>query len=98
MNLNSVYANNEICLEGIEVYGFDYDYTLATYRQDLHHVLYDLGRDALVTKYKVRTKQSLNATDRPLDRITILCLKIYFFRVGPFFRVGQVRETNKILI
>lgn len=52
VNLNSVYANNEICLDDIEVYGFDYDYTLATYKQDLHHVLYDLGRDALVTKYK----------------------------------------------
>lgn len=62
VNLNSVYANNEICLEDIEVYGFDYDYTLATYKQDLHHVLYDLGRDALVTKYKVRHQcYSVNA-------------------------------------
>ena len=53
VSLNAVYANNEVSLEDIEVYGFDYDYTLATYKPDLHHLLFNLGRDALVTKHKV---------------------------------------------
>jgi hypothetical protein len=52
-NKFGVFANNEICLSDIKVYGFDYDYTLASYKDDLHHVLYDLGKEALIEKYKV---------------------------------------------
>ncbi|XP_060583204.1 5'-nucleotidase domain-containing protein 3-like [Ruditapes philippinarum] len=51
-NKFGVFANNEICLSDIKVYGFDYDYTLASYKDDLHHVLYDLGKEALIEKYK----------------------------------------------
>lgn len=35
------------------VYGFDYDYTVACYKKSLNYLLYDLGRDNLVSKYKV---------------------------------------------
>jgi len=48
-----IFVNNEICLSDITVYGFDYDYTLANYKVELHHMLYDLGTVALVDKYKV---------------------------------------------
>ena len=49
----AVYANNELDLNEIEVYGFDYDYTLASYKQSLHFLIYQLGRDALVRDQKV---------------------------------------------
>lgn len=39
-------------LDEINVYGFDYDYTLACYKQSLHYLLYNLGRDILVEKFK----------------------------------------------
>ena len=48
-----MFINNEICLSDIKVYGFDYDYTLASYNQELQHVLYDLGKEKLIQKYKV---------------------------------------------
>lgn len=51
-NANGVFANNEISLSEINVYGFDYDYTLATYTDDLHHVLYDLGKESLIKNHK----------------------------------------------
>ncbi|XP_053404307.1 5'-nucleotidase domain-containing protein 3-like isoform X2 [Mercenaria mercenaria] len=51
-NKFGVFANNEICLSDIKVYGFDYDYTLASYTDDLHYVLYDLGKEALIKSYK----------------------------------------------
>lgn len=51
---NGVYANNELDLAEIEVYGFDYDYTLAVYKESLNYLIYELGRDELVKKYKVR--------------------------------------------
>lgn len=48
-----VFANNELNMGGIEVYGFDYDYTLAVYTGQLHYLIYDLGRDWLINKFKV---------------------------------------------
>lgn len=52
-NPSGIFVNNEICLSDISVYGFDYDYTLAQYKDELYHVLYDLGKEALIQKYKV---------------------------------------------
>lgn len=34
------------------MYGFDYDYTLACYKPCLHDLLYNLGRDRLIKKFK----------------------------------------------
>ena len=49
----AIYANNELDLQEIEVYGFDYDYTLASYTPALHYLIYNLGREVLVTDHKV---------------------------------------------
>lgn len=53
VNKSAVFACNELDLEEIQVYGFDYDYTLACYKRSLHYLLYDLARDMLIEKYKV---------------------------------------------
>jgi len=52
-NKYGIFANNEICLADISVYGFDYDYTIAQYKDELHYVLYDLGKESLIKNYKV---------------------------------------------
>lgn len=49
-----VFACNELNLKELNVYGFDYDYTLACYKQSLNYLLYNLGRDELVNKFKVQ--------------------------------------------
>lgn len=54
VNLNSVFACNELDLKEVEVYGFDYDYTLACYKPSLNYLLYNLGQNQLIEKYKVR--------------------------------------------
>ncbi|XP_011193607.1 5'-nucleotidase domain-containing protein 3 isoform X1 [Zeugodacus cucurbitae] len=52
VNRCGVFANNELDLEEVDVYGFDYDYTLACYKPCLHDLLYNLGRDRLIKKFK----------------------------------------------
>ncbi|CAD5113891.1 DgyrCDS3051 [Dimorphilus gyrociliatus] len=47
-NPKSVFANNELDLSEIKIYGFDYDYTLASYADSLKNLIYDMSRDALV--------------------------------------------------
>ena len=47
-----VFSNNEIDLKEIQVYGFDYDYTLAYYNVSLYKLLFDLARDTLVEHFK----------------------------------------------
>ena len=41
--------NNEISLKYIDVYGFDYDYTLAHYSDDLHVKIYDIAVQNLIS-------------------------------------------------
>lgn len=53
VNKTAVFACNELDLNEIQVYGFDYDYTLACYKKSLHYLLYDLARNVLIDKYKV---------------------------------------------
>ena len=49
----AVYANNELELSDIDVYGFDYDYTVACYSDTLDRVIYDMGRENLMKYNKV---------------------------------------------
>jgi hypothetical protein len=43
-----VYANHNVRLEKIHIYGFDYDYTLAHYTPALQYIIYELARNHLV--------------------------------------------------
>ncbi|XP_063974714.1 5'-nucleotidase domain-containing protein 3 [Diachasmimorpha longicaudata] len=52
VNPRGVFACNELDLKEVQVYGFDYDYTLACYKPSLDYLLYNLGRDELIKKYK----------------------------------------------
>ncbi|XP_020714973.1 5'-nucleotidase domain-containing protein 3 isoform X1 [Ceratitis capitata] len=58
VNPCGVFANNELDLEEVDVYGFDYDYTLACYKPNLHDLLYNLGRDRLIKRFKYPEKIS----------------------------------------
>lgn len=59
VNPQGVFACNELDLSEVSVYGFDYDYTLAHYKPTLEHLLYNLGRDMLLEKYKVDVNLNL---------------------------------------
>lgn len=50
---DTIFANNEMSLRDIEIYGFDYDYTLAFYSSHLHTLIFNIARDILVTKHRV---------------------------------------------
>uniref|UniRef100_A0A5F9CIL3 5'-nucleotidase domain containing 2 n=1 Tax=Oryctolagus cuniculus TaxID=9986 RepID=A0A5F9CIL3_RABIT len=52
LNPAAIYANNEISLRDVEVYGFDYDYTLAQYADALHPEIFSAARDILIEQYK----------------------------------------------
>ncbi|ORY01247.1 HAD-superfamily hydrolase [Basidiobolus meristosporus CBS 931.73] len=52
---NQVFANNDINLGKISVYGFDYDYTLANYSEMLPIMIYTKVRDMLVDHLKYPT-------------------------------------------
>lgn len=45
-----IYVNKNVKLEDIKVYGFDYDYTLAHYSQNLQTLIYDLTKEHLVSE------------------------------------------------
>ncbi|KAM3589439.1 hypothetical protein VKS41_000302 [Umbelopsis sp. WA50703] len=46
-----VFINNELDLARVETYGFDYDYTLANYTDQLSYTIYDMLRNILVDHF-----------------------------------------------
>ncbi|XP_075712785.1 5'-nucleotidase domain-containing protein 3 [Rhinoderma darwinii] len=52
LNPNAIFSNNEMNLENIEIYGFDYDYTLAFYSKDLHSLIFNTARDLLINEHR----------------------------------------------
>lgn len=47
----TVFANNYVNFENIDVIGFDLDYTLVTYTVELQRLIYDMAKDLLIHTY-----------------------------------------------
>lgn len=54
LNPDAIFSNNEMSLSDIEIYGFDYDYTLVFYSKHLHTLIFNAARDLLVNEHRVR--------------------------------------------
>nr|XP_020441182.1 5'-nucleotidase domain-containing protein 3 [Monopterus albus] len=52
VNPDTIFANNEMSLRDIEIYGFDYDYTLAFYSSHLHTLIFNIARDILIADHR----------------------------------------------
>ncbi|MGH0148762.1 UNVERIFIED_CONTAM: hypothetical protein FKN15_040380 [Acipenser sinensis] len=52
LNPDAIFANNEMSLEDTEIYGFDYDYTLAFYSNRLHTLIFNIARDILIEEHR----------------------------------------------
>ncbi|CAI5720658.1 unnamed protein product [Peronospora destructor] len=52
MQSDIVFANNHLRLSGIDVVGFDYDYTLCHYKEKLQHLIFSMARDHMVNKLR----------------------------------------------
>lgn len=53
VNVDAIFANREVRLSELDVYGFDYDYTLVNYTDGLANFIFDTTIDMLVSKWKV---------------------------------------------
>lgn len=53
LNSSTIYANNEVDLAEVDIYGFDYDYTLAMYSNALEKMIYNTARNFLIKNFKV---------------------------------------------
>lgn len=51
---DAIFSNNEMSLSDIEIYGFDYDYTLVFYSKHLHTLIFNAARDLLINEHRVR--------------------------------------------
>ncbi|GJM98754.1 hypothetical protein PR202_ga15791 [Eleusine coracana subsp. coracana] len=52
MNPQGIYVNKNVKLDDLQVYGFDYDYTLSHYSEHLQCLIYDLAKKHLVDEFK----------------------------------------------
>ena len=51
----AVFANAQLDLGDIDIYGFDYDYTLASYKTSVEDFIFDTARNILITDMKVNS-------------------------------------------
>ncbi|XP_023340841.1 5'-nucleotidase domain-containing protein 3 isoform X2 [Eurytemora carolleeae] len=47
----AAFCNDQIDLSEVEIYGFDYDYTLASYKKGVEYLIHDIAKEHLVKKY-----------------------------------------------
>ncbi|KAL4397712.1 hypothetical protein HN51_002232 [Arachis hypogaea] len=52
MNPKGIYVNKSLRLDKLQVYGFDYDYTLAHYSSALQTLIYDLAKEYMVNELR----------------------------------------------
>ncbi|KAI4335497.1 hypothetical protein L6164_014137 [Bauhinia variegata] len=52
LNPKGIYANKNLRLDRLQVYGFDYDYTLAHYSPCLQTLIYDLAKEHMVKELR----------------------------------------------
>lgn len=57
LNPDAIFSNNEMSLSDIEIYGFDYDYTLVFYSKHLHTLIFNAARDLLINEHRVRPRR-----------------------------------------
>ncbi|XP_068652981.1 uncharacterized protein [Aristolochia californica] len=86
MNPRGIYVNKNLRLDRIQVFGFDYDYTLAHYSSNLQSLIYDLAKEHLVNelKYPESCSQFKYDPSFPIrglyyDRLKGCLLKLDFF-------------------
>lgn len=53
INRQAVFTNSELSLKYIDMYGFDFDYTLVHYKQSVLDLIYNLAKSRLVEQLKV---------------------------------------------
>ncbi|CAH1432686.1 unnamed protein product [Lactuca virosa] len=86
MNPKGIYVNKNLRLDSIQVYGFDYDYTLAHYSPSLQNLIYDMAKQHLVNELRYpdgclasKYDQSFPIRGLYYDKLKGCLLKLDFF-------------------
>ncbi|XP_066364074.1 uncharacterized protein [Miscanthus floridulus] len=86
MNPQGIYVNKNVKLDDLQVYGFDYNYTLSHYSDHLQCLIYDLAKMHLVNELKYPESCLQYEYDRTFpirglyyDRLKGCLLKLDFF-------------------
>lgn len=100
VNKRAVFACNELDLKEVNVYGFDYDYTLAHYKPSMDFLLYNLGRDTLIQKHKVIIACFLNkvhSISSTIRQLNVYCINSpLLITVAVFVAAGEYYIMRKL--
>lgn len=104
---HQVYCNSDVNLREMDVIGFDFDYTIASYTDSLLELVYQQALDSLVDQFGYPEELKANSYDPSfairgitVDRQKALLMKVSSFNrisVGSVFK-GRRRLTNEEIL
>lgn len=99
-----VFSNDHTDLKEVEVYGFDYDYTLASYKKGVEYLIHDIACEHLVSKFgypddvgKLIYDPNFAIRGLHFDVTNGLFLKVdnaHLIQFGSVYR-GRIKLTNE---
>lgn len=83
-----VFANNEVSFRHLKAFGFDYDYTLAPYSDELHKTIYKIAVDNLINVYGYPKEiEKYNFENFPIRGLHFDTLNGYLMKIDSCSRV-----------
>ena len=79
----AVFTNSELSLKHVDVYGFDFDYTLLQYTPELHKLIYTSACKRLIDKLSVSQQQNSYLATNVYTRRTVPILSVGL-RISPY--------------
>ena len=102
-----MFANAQLDLSQIDVYGFDYDYTLAMYKTSVEHFIHDTAKQVLVEdlKYpkvlldlKYDSQSSVRGLHYDIEKGLLLKMdQFHNIQLGTVYRGMQKVEDEEVL-
>ncbi|KAE8708438.1 Metal-dependent phosphohydrolase isoform 1 [Hibiscus syriacus] len=96
MNPQGIYVNRGIRLDLIQVYGFDYDFTLVHYSANLQSLIYDLAKEHMVNEFRYPESQRCASMVVAWNMLPVPFIILYLKRFATFL-AGKNQSAFRFL-
>ena len=107
LNPDAIFSNNDRSLSDIEIYSFDYDYTLVFYSKHLHTLIFNAARDLPINehrypmeirKYEYDPNFAIRGLHYDVQRSVLMKISAFhYIQLGTVYRGLSVVPDEKVI-